>query len=366
MKQKLLIIHPIIAPYRVDFFNALYNSFDCEVILWLRNLASQTFDYSEIERQFHFTPKYMTDRYGKLKLPKGILAEMRRFHPDIILCNECNPITIVAILYKKLFNRKCKVATIVDDSYDMATGGGRFSLKHVVAKRLVLPCMDQIICVEPQVTELYKQEYGAGVTMPIITEDSRMRQKLSDALPISEEYVRKYHLEGKKILLFVGRFVELKNMQRIIPLFLKLQHEDYVFVLVGEGPLEAELKSLAKGSGNIIFTGRLEGQSLLAWYNIAQLFVLASYKEAFGAVTNEALLAGCYALVSRKAGSQSLIVPGINGEVFDPYEETPILSILIEAFERASALSCPLSLRENKMPSNFQEYVRSVIQHLDQ
>ena len=67
------------------------------------------------------------------------------------------------------------------------------------------------------------------------------------------------------------------------------------------------------------FTGRLEGDALNAWYNVADVFILPSYLEAFGAVTNEALLAGCYVLVSQKAGSSCLVVEGENGYTFQPY-----------------------------------------------
>lgn len=364
MRKKLLIIHPVIAPYRVDFFNALYDNFDCKVILWLRNLASQKFDYSEIEKEFHFTPLYMLKRYGKLKLPRGLMKEIRSFTPDIILCSELNPITIEAILYSKILNRRCKVATIIDDSYDMAMGGEQFSMKHIIAKKILLPFLDQIICVEPRVEQLFRKKYGTGVTFPIITEDNRFRKKLDSALPISNRYVSDYNLTGKKVLLFVGRLVELKNIQNIIPLFKALNHDDYVFVIVGDGPMESQLKHLADNARNIIFTGRLEGLELIAWYNIAQLSILASNKEAFGAVTNEALLAGCYALVSRKAGSQSLILPGINGDTFDPYDTDEIQSLLKEAFERQTPLTWPLKLRDSKMPATFPNYMENVLSGL--
>lgn len=63
------------------------------------------------------------------------------------------------------------------------------------------------------------------------------------------------------------------------------------------------------------------GHELYAWYNIAQLFVLASWQEAFGAVTNEALQGGCRCLISELAGSQCLIKEGINGCTFNPHDQ---------------------------------------------
>ena len=46
--KKLLIFHPTIAPYRIDFFNELSRAFDTRVCLRYRNLRSQTFDYDKI------------------------------------------------------------------------------------------------------------------------------------------------------------------------------------------------------------------------------------------------------------------------------------------------------------------------------
>ena len=53
---KMLVFHPVIAPYRIDFFNELYSQLGAEVCLFYRNLSSQKFDYEKIEKQFLFNP----------------------------------------------------------------------------------------------------------------------------------------------------------------------------------------------------------------------------------------------------------------------------------------------------------------------
>ena len=49
-KVKMLVFHPVIAPYRIDFFNELYSQLGAEVCLFYRNLSSQKFDYEKIEK----------------------------------------------------------------------------------------------------------------------------------------------------------------------------------------------------------------------------------------------------------------------------------------------------------------------------
>ena len=108
-----------------------------------------------------------------------------------------------------------------------------------------------------------------------------------------------------------------------------MNQRENMLVIVGEGPEKDDLMRLADGLQlNILFTGRLEGDALFAWYVLADVFVLASVQEAFGAVTNEALLAGCKVLVSRKAGSSCLVREGVNGFTFEPTDVDTLAQLM--------------------------------------
>lgn len=55
-KVKMLVFHPVIAPYRIDFFNELFSKFGAEVCLFYRSWISPKYD--SIEKQFLFNPIY--------------------------------------------------------------------------------------------------------------------------------------------------------------------------------------------------------------------------------------------------------------------------------------------------------------------
>ena len=349
MKKKLLVFHPIIAPYRIDFFNELSNRFETKICLFKRNLSSQKFDYSKIEAQFNFVPTYVEKRKGFLRWIVGIIRRLQWYKPDIVLCSEFGIATIVVILYKYLTFKKYRIVSMVDDSYNMVVEGNQFSWKHTWATHIIVPLLDNVINVEPDVVDFYQKKYGKGVYMPIIVDDLRYRENLKRILPISESYVKKYGLEGKKVLLFVGRLVCLKNVSFAIKAFFEANLKDAVFVIVGDGAENEKLRHLANDNPNVIFTGRLEGDELYAWYNIAQIFTLPSIQEPFGAVTNEALLGGCFSLISKKAGSNCLIVENVNGNIIDPDNEETYIEIMKKAFSSSKEITLPLTLRENKM-----------------
>ena len=82
--KKLLIFHPTIAPYRIDFFNSLYEAFETRVCLLYRNLKSQKFDYAKIEKQFVYTPEYLKEglKIGGRRLYFGYWKHLCQFKPD--------------------------------------------------------------------------------------------------------------------------------------------------------------------------------------------------------------------------------------------------------------------------------------------
>ena len=207
--------------------------------------------------------------------------------------------------------------------------------------------------------------FGKGIFFPIIVDEQKTECKYEKILPISESFVKQYGLEGKKVLLFVGRLVALKNVGRIIDAVKQISNTELRFVIVGSGDEEKSLKEKSALDNRIIFVGRKEGDALYAWYNIASVFVLASYQEPFGAVTNEALLGGCRCLVSKKAGSHCLIDPDINGETFDPYNLNEIKDKIEHEMSSSTALKLPLTKRKSLMTFQFGVMFDSVITRLD-
>lgn len=317
-KVKMLVFHPVIAPYRIDFFNELYSQFGAEVCLFYRNLSSQKFDYEKIEKQFLFNPIYIENRGSFISWVKKIIHQLSVSKPNVVLVSELGLSTLITILYKYFTFKRYKIVSMIDDSYDMVACNKQFSWKHKYATKLLVPLLDEVINVEPMITDFYNKKFKKGFFFPIIANDIIAKQRLGKVIPISNEYIKSYHLQGKKVLLYVGRLVEIKNVSFAINAFVKADIPNSVFVIVGDGPERENLESLARHSKNIIFTGRLEGDGLYAWYNIAQCFTLPSILEPFGAVTNEALQGGCKVLISRLAGSACLVSDTINGYIIDP------------------------------------------------
>ncbi|MFN8153406.1 MAG: glycosyltransferase family 4 protein [Bacteroidia bacterium] len=116
--------------------------------------------------------------------------------------------------------------------------------------------------------------------------------------------------KGNKIIGCVGRLAAVKRIERLIAVFsLLAENSDMRLLIIGDGPLEQELKLQVSGLGldsKVMFTGRR--QDVRRYYQHMHIFVLPSANEAFGLVVVEALFAGTPVLVFNDAGGPVEIV----------------------------------------------------------
>ena len=353
MKQKLLIFHPTIPPYRVDLFNSLSEAFETK--LYLTWINEKTFDYDSIYAQLKFTPEKYLNCWKHLDDNK----------PDIVLVSEFGTTTIKVLMHRWINRSNYKVISICDDSFNMLSEKNDFSLIHRWARKIVVPHLNELILVEPLSRNWYMINYGKGYFFPIIRSDTKQREIYSRVLSESRNIIDLYNLANKNIFAFVGRFVALKNIPRIIKAFSRLNQKENALVLIGSGEEDSNIRYVAE-TCNVtpILPGRLEGDSLYAWYNVVDYFILASYQEAFGAVTNEALLAGCYSLVSKRAGSHCLIKEGVNGFTFDPMNVDELQQKMVMAITQYPKLKTLEKVKRNLMFIKYDEAIENLINHL--
>lgn len=364
--SRLLVFHRTIAPYRIDFFNDLSEAFDAHVCLQYKNLLNQKFDYDKIIEQFRFNPIYLKElvRVKSLIISCNYWKQLDEHRPDIVLVSEFGLDCIAVLLHRWLKRRAYKVVSVCDDSYNMVAEHNDFSALHRRLRKWITPKLDELILVEPKVTEWYRYHYGKGYCFPILKEDHQAREVYSRLLPKSKILAERNRLTDKRVILFVGRLVALKNVETIIEAFTAIQTDECALVIVGDGPERKMLEQLAAGKdAHILFTGRLESDELYAWYNIASVFILASYQESFGTVVNEALLAGCKSLVSCRAGSSCLIEEGKNGYTFDPTDVNDLAAKLKKLNAKVQPATFDM-LRSSQMKQTYGASMQGLIHHL--
>lgn len=98
--------------------------------------------------------------------------------------------------------------------------------------------------------------------------------------------------EKKFLVLFVGRLVEEKG---IIPLLkaLEIWDKNIDLIIIGTGPLEAEIKKYASKYKNFLFLGKIDNDKLPEYYSASDVTIVPSvHEEGFGRIILESLACG--------------------------------------------------------------------------
>jgi glycosyltransferase involved in cell wall biosynthesis len=110
--------------------------------------------------------------------------------------------------------------------------------------------------------------------------------------------LEKWNLESKKYVVFIGRLIRHKGVHYLIESFSRLVKKgqvpkDFKLVIIGDGfhtdDYVDEIKGMAEGRENIIFTGNLEGGNLKEIFSNAYLFVQPSESEGLSMSLLEAM-----------------------------------------------------------------------------
>lgn len=361
-----ILFQTYIAPYRIDTYNALHVSGNMNFYFLYDKHGMQNFDMDALYAQCIFTPSFLKtiSLFKKhYKLCTNIWSILSKEKPEVVIVPEFKILALQVLIYKFLLCKKFKVVSMCDDSYDMVSNNHDFSKIHKWSRKIVVPLLDNLLLVDSKVKDWYQLHYKKGIWLPIIRDEKKEMERYKQLIPLSIELSHKFNILHKKVLLFVGRFDPVKNLDRLFDALSKT-HEDFVTVLVGNGELEQTLKNLSLSiKKSIIFPGRYEGDGVRAWYNVADVFVLFSKQEAFGAVTNEALIAGVPCLISQNAGSACLIDQS-NGFIVDPYDVDD-MAVRIDQMMQKVEPNKTIRERTCKMNVSFDETINRCIAEMN-
>jgi glycosyltransferase involved in cell wall biosynthesis len=122
------------------------------------------------------------------------------------------------------------------------------------------------------------------------------------------------------VFLFVGKLCDYKRPLDAIAALRTVDHRDCRLVVVGDGPLMSECRTLARGDpyGRVRLAGFKNQSELPTYYAAADVLVLpSSTSETWGLVANEAMACGLPCLLSEGCGcAPDLIIEGVTGFTF--------------------------------------------------
>jgi len=152
---------------------------------------------------------------------------------------------------------------------------------------------NKTITVSKTLKEYARQKYGIdAVYIP---------NGVPRAIKLKAELIKKWGLDEKNYILSVSRLVKHKGIHHLIKAYLGLA-TDKKLVIVGDhaytDDYTSQLKELAAGHPNIVFTGNQNGAALQELFSNAAIFVQPSESEGLSIALLEAISFGLPVLVS--------------------------------------------------------------------
>jgi len=218
---------------------------------------------------------------------RAIAAEARAFAPDVILAYW---------LYPDAFGAQ-RVARRLDVPFVAGARGSDIRVRDAISRRLTVPVVrgaDRLLVVSADLGRLAVEDYGADPARIRVIANGcdatifhrRDRAAARAALGVAAD---------AELVLYVGRLVAEKGLRELVEALrtLRRARPRAVCVLVGEGPLQAELAAAAADPANgLRLAGAQPAPQVAEWMAAADLVTLPSYSEGHPNVLVEALACG--------------------------------------------------------------------------
>lgn len=141
------------------------------------------------------------------------------------------------------------------------------------------------------------------------------------------------------VVLFAGKLEHKKNPEFIIRLSKLLTDSKYKFVIVGNGPMEVEVKSKAGTDKRIVFVDFQNQQNMPVVYRMATVFILPSKGpgETWGLALNEAMACKRPVVATDKTGGAIDLI-NENGIIINSHDVSTVATYLSTLAADASKL----------------------------
>lgn len=186
---------------------------------------------------------------------------------------------------------------------------------------------DRVILVGEPLRDHFAPLAGGDHNFCVVPNGFHLPEGLSRKKPIFEDStvklvsVSNLH-EGKGVDITLGA----------LSLLLRRGVNNWKYVLVGDGDQRAELEKICIREGldeKVTFLGRLPHAAALEQLTDADVFVLPSYREAFGVAYLEAMSTGLVTIGIAGQGPEAFIRDGVNGFLVPP-QDIPSLANRLE------------------------------------
>ena len=251
-----------------------------------------------------------------VRLPFRIRSAILALRPQVIVAEDPRTATLALVACALSGSPKPRVICEVHGDWRHSTrlygSEGRRLLTPLVdaLDRYGVRHADAVRALSPYTARLVEAERGRGpdAVFPTFTDLSLFTERPVAPLP------------ERPTALFVGVLERYKNVDGLVAAWRQVAKElpDARLVVVGKGPLRAEVDALRAEVPGVEYLPELAPEEIAKALDDATLLVLPSRHEGLGRVVIEAFARGRGVVASRAGGVLDLVDDGVEGLLVDP------------------------------------------------
>lgn len=247
---------------------------------------------------------------------------VREHNINIVCIGELVSGSWLGIALKKLFN--CQMVIYVHGEEITTATNGRL---HGNQRAYYLSKADRIVAVSSFTCDALTRLMNVSPAKISLVHNGVDTQRFSPGT-VQDEFIEKYGLIDRQVVLTVGRMVPRKGIDMAIKAIGKISKQlpNIRHLVVGDGPLRNELEKLVEDEGLsdiVTIIGAVSQEELLSFFRVCDLFLLPNRTmedgdtEGFGLVFREANACGKPVVGGRAGGVVEAVVDGGSGLLVD-------------------------------------------------
>lgn len=312
--KKVLFLTNYASPYRVQFFDELGLKTELTVLFSDRR-----------ENQKHRSNSWFEDGSGNFKwvqlekqriniqgraLCADVVDWLKKPWDEIVLCGYSSPTVMLAMLYL----RRKKIPFWLEVDGGLIREDSRLQYR---LKKMLVGAASGWLSTGKATTD-YLVHYGARresvreYPFSSLWEADILKEPVSRERKL--EFRRELGMEEDKVILSIGQFIHRKGFDVLMKAAAQLAPDTGIYIVGGE-PTEDYLNLCRElGLKNIHFEGFKKKETLVKYYQAADLFVLPTREDIWGLVINEAMAYGLPVVTTdRCVAGLELVEDGVNG-----------------------------------------------------
>ncbi len=262
---------------------------------------------------------------GRKQLSTASLLSLVTFFPSSFICGArlcmCRKYDVInshfvvpsglsGALLAKIFKKPSVISIYGGDIYDPSKKTSPH--RHYLLRKLIswLFCQSEAIIAESNnIRSVAEKFYKPDKRVEIIP--------VGFVLPVEKSSTRKELglVDGEIIVISVGRLVKRKGFDIAIRAIASLSKKNVRYVIIGDGPEEESLVTLAKELGiadKVNFKGFLTEEKKYQYLKNSDIYLLTSIHEGFGICLMEAMYAGLPIVATDSGGQTDFMTEGTN------------------------------------------------------